>query len=220
MATLQDFDVIPGRGHRSNHHPGNRYYLSLARNRAERYNSAPNRRAKRAIAGEVIAGVRAVGGRFLKFTERRWYVVPDPDAFTKVMQCLRDRAIEYRRDLVARPENLAHGNDDPPDPVAMVDVEALLRAPLALDDTFFEHGNDDPSNPVLVLDEEAPMDDFAMNRPPSPRSVYGGMVDLAGVENVDVSFLLDLGASEEDIRVFEQATAYMETRRRRQPPAP
>lgn len=90
-----EFDVICGRGERSNQHPGNRFYLGLVKNRKPLFRQASGKE-KRAIVLEVLTILRKRGGRILGLDDKvatrmkRWYVSDERMACKKVRQALRD----------------------------------------------------------------------------------------------------------------------------------
>jgi hypothetical protein len=89
-----EFDVICGRGERSNQHPGNKFYLGLVNVRKPLYRES-SEREKLAMVLEVLSIVRQRGGRILRLdkkadTKIRWYVSDEKKAREKVRQALRD----------------------------------------------------------------------------------------------------------------------------------
>jgi hypothetical protein len=88
------FDVICGRGERSNQHPGNRFYLGLVNIRKPLYRKG-SAKEKVALVLEVLSSVRERGGRILRLDKKadatiRWYVSDERKALEKVRQALRD----------------------------------------------------------------------------------------------------------------------------------
>jgi hypothetical protein len=95
-----DFDVIFGRGGRSNHHPGNKMYRVQIKEKQSIYRSCENKREKTVIAQCVVDHVnKNQKGRFLELdtTCNRWYLVPNNGARTKVGQALRDNNTKEAR---------------------------------------------------------------------------------------------------------------------------
>jgi hypothetical protein len=95
-----DFDVIFGRGGRSNHHPGNKMYRVQVTEKQAIYRSCENKKEKTEIAQRVVDHVnKNQKGRFLELdtTCNRWYLVPNNGARTKVGQALRDNNTKEAR---------------------------------------------------------------------------------------------------------------------------
>jgi hypothetical protein len=95
-----DFDVIFGRGGRSNHHPGNKMYRVQVAEKQSIYRSCESKREKTVIAQLVVDHVnKNQQGRFLELdtTCNRWYLVPNNVARTKVGQALRDNNTKEAR---------------------------------------------------------------------------------------------------------------------------
>lgn len=84
-------DVLLGRGGRTNHHVGNKYYLSLKEEIQPRYLAAV-KDDKTGISQELVDAIHAVHGRFLKLDEatNRWYIVDALTARKKASQTLRE----------------------------------------------------------------------------------------------------------------------------------
>jgi hypothetical protein len=95
-----DFDVIFGRGGRSNHHPGNKMYRVQVTEKQQIYRSCEDKKGKTVIAQSAVDHVnKNQKGRFLELdtTCNRWYIVPNNVARTKVGQALRDNNTKEAR---------------------------------------------------------------------------------------------------------------------------
>jgi hypothetical protein len=95
-----EVDVLCGRGGRTNHHPGNIYYLQMKEDIQERYLAA-SKEEKTAISQELVDAIHCRGGRFLKLDERsnhhQWYEIDNRTARKKASQTLREmNTPEYR----------------------------------------------------------------------------------------------------------------------------
>jgi hypothetical protein len=94
----EPFDVLFGRGKPIQKRPGNKLLRLLIDQNSQRYNRAP-RLEKRAIANEIVQGIKSNNGkfpgRFLRLcgsTEQQgWKQVSDAVAIDKVSHCFRAR---------------------------------------------------------------------------------------------------------------------------------
>ena len=99
----EPFDVLFGRGKPTQKHPGNKLLRLLIDQNCHRYNKAP-RREKRAIANEIVQGIKSnsgkLPGRFLQPCEggpereddpAGWKEATDNVAIDKVSHCFRAR---------------------------------------------------------------------------------------------------------------------------------
>ena len=97
------FDVLFGRGKPTQKHPGNKLLRLLIDQNCHRYNKAP-RREKRAIANEIVQGIKSnhgkLPGRFLRpcesglereYDPAGWKEATDNVAIDKVSHCFRAR---------------------------------------------------------------------------------------------------------------------------------
>jgi hypothetical protein len=91
---ITDLDVLMGRGGRSNHHPGNHYYLALIARTKPAYENCTQKSEKTRVAQSVVDYIHQERkGRFVEFEGEtgRWYVVDNKKARTKAGQALRDQ---------------------------------------------------------------------------------------------------------------------------------
>lgn len=90
---ITDLDVLLGRGGLSNHHPGNQAYRKHILEHQKQYKLLKNS-AKTQMSIDVVAWVKARGGRFLKRDEeiegRPFYIATEATARQKVSQALRE----------------------------------------------------------------------------------------------------------------------------------
>lgn len=86
-----DFDVLLGRGGRTNHHPGNKKYLEEKADIQERYMAA-SKEEKTGISQELVDRIHAKGGRFLELDKgnQKWFEVTNLKARKKASQTLRE----------------------------------------------------------------------------------------------------------------------------------
>ena len=93
-------DVLSGRGGGINSHPGNVTFRSWVTPRRARYNLAPYKQDKQAVAQEVIDLVTSHGGRFLQRDPTGvtswWTEVSDIKRMAKTCQALREGAPQIR----------------------------------------------------------------------------------------------------------------------------
>jgi len=98
IETVEQGDVLCGRGGETNHHPGNIQYRMLVKAFQPLYVRA-KRREKPLIAQCIVYSVRQVGGRFLKrISDKEWVDVGNTKAREKTSQALREGAPELRGD--------------------------------------------------------------------------------------------------------------------------
>lgn len=90
---ITDCDVLMGRGGRSNHHPGNHFYLALIAETKPKYEKCKQKSQKTRVAQSVVDFINHErNGRFVELDEtERWYVVCNKKARTKAGQALRDQ---------------------------------------------------------------------------------------------------------------------------------
>ena len=94
----KDFDVLLGRGGRSNHHPGNKRYREEVKNLQSWYLEVDDKNEKTDLSQCLVEYVHSYNGRFLQKDECGWYVVPNIIARRKASQALReDNDAEKRR---------------------------------------------------------------------------------------------------------------------------
>lgn len=94
-------DVLSGRGGGTNQHEGNCFFRSLINKNRERYLRA-KKNDKPFISLSIVNTVRQRNGRFLKKEESSglWFEIGDALAREKTSQALRQRAPEYRKQLL------------------------------------------------------------------------------------------------------------------------
>ena len=111
-------DVLCGRGHGSNQHPGNKKYRALIQDRKLVYKSLANYE-KQTVSIAIVAAIRAEGGRFLQLRQEddkdktaagttTWCEIGDKKAREKTSQALREKTTNTPRQLA----NIATTNDD------------------------------------------------------------------------------------------------------------
>eukprot|EP00581_Thalassiosira_minuscula_P030595 CAMPEP_0183776890 /NCGR_PEP_ID=MMETSP0739-20130205/47828_1 /TAXON_ID=385413 /ORGANISM="Thalassiosira miniscula, Strain CCMP1093" /LENGTH=131 /DNA_ID=CAMNT_0026018867 /DNA_START=84 /DNA_END=476 /DNA_ORIENTATION=- len=101
MATIPtENDVLFGRGNNIKNYPGNRRFRALVEAKRDRFQRAPKRKEKRAIARELIDEVHSLQppGRFMEsedkssvISARVWVVASDEKVMTKVLHRLREK---------------------------------------------------------------------------------------------------------------------------------
>ncbi|KAL3926020.1 MAG: hypothetical protein SGILL_000019 [Bacillariaceae sp.] len=91
---ITDCDVLMGRGGRSNHHPGNHFYLALIAQIKPKYEECKQKSEKTRVAQSVVDFIHHKRkGRFVELDSEtgRWYVADNRTARTKAGQALRDK---------------------------------------------------------------------------------------------------------------------------------
>jgi len=96
-------DVLSGRGGGTNQHDGNCYFRALINKNREQYLRA-KKNDKPFISLSIVSAIRQRNGRFLKNDEKSglWFEIGDDAAREKTSQALRQRAPEYRKQLLER----------------------------------------------------------------------------------------------------------------------
>lgn len=89
---VREWDVLCGRGGRSNHHAGNKRYRNVVREMKAMYKTVEEKTAKTDTSRAIVEHVCNYGGRFLKKDEiaGRWYVLTKAEARRKTAQALRE----------------------------------------------------------------------------------------------------------------------------------
>lgn len=92
---ISEFDVLLGRGGRSNHHPGNKRYREEVENFRRVYGTLKTDSEKTEMSQLLVAAIQKTGGRFLEEDKEAgkslgWYVVPNIVARRKASQALRE----------------------------------------------------------------------------------------------------------------------------------
>ncbi|KAL3941990.1 MAG: hypothetical protein SGBAC_003733 [Bacillariaceae sp.] len=94
-----NWDVICHNGREFQEHVGNKRFKVCIENNLDIYLNASSRIARSAIITDIVNGIRAGGGGFVRYdqTEMRWYDVGDKIARDKAGQALRD-SLRLRND--------------------------------------------------------------------------------------------------------------------------
>jgi hypothetical protein len=94
---VQKFDVLAGRGARSNRHLGNKLFRSLVKHNRRLYQQLKDNTHKVMLAESIITAIQRHGGRFIKQQQHHsssssswWYEVTKEEAITKTQQALRE----------------------------------------------------------------------------------------------------------------------------------
>jgi hypothetical protein len=90
---ISDCDVLCGRGGRSNHFPGNKFYLAKIAETKATYHQCELKSEKTRVAQSVVDYINHERkGRFLELEKEsgRWFIVSNRTARTKAGQALRD----------------------------------------------------------------------------------------------------------------------------------
>ena len=87
-----DWDILCGRGGRSNHHYGNKRYRNVINEMKMKYRSTEKKLAKTDLSKTIVEYVYNYGGRFLKKGEKvgKYYLLTPKEARRKTSQALRE----------------------------------------------------------------------------------------------------------------------------------
>jgi len=87
-------DVLCGRGGTTYHHPGNKCFREMIRDKKHDYFCAQTNAEKQAVALNIVQQIRNLNppGRFIRQDKRnmQWYDIGNKDAMRKVSQAIRD----------------------------------------------------------------------------------------------------------------------------------
>jgi hypothetical protein len=92
VETVLEFDILCGRGGKSNHHPGNKMYRHVVGYMKKRYHHCPGKAEKTDLSRQIVDYCTAYGARFLKHeTETgQYYILSKDEARRKTSQALRE----------------------------------------------------------------------------------------------------------------------------------
>jgi hypothetical protein len=90
--SIGEWDVLCGRGGRSNHHTGNKRYRHVVSEAKLAYRNAEAKTTKTDMSRAIVENVCAYGGRFIKREEStgRFFVLTKAEARKKTSQALRE----------------------------------------------------------------------------------------------------------------------------------
>jgi len=103
---ITQHDVLLGRGGKSNHHPGNKFYRTEVENFRPLYAALTTDEEKTSMSQALVDVIEQMGGRFLeedkvkengKNVSLGWYVVPNIVARRKASQALREDSDPEKR---------------------------------------------------------------------------------------------------------------------------
>eukprot|EP00540_Astrosyne_radiata_P001467 CAMPEP_0116848000 /NCGR_PEP_ID=MMETSP0418-20121206/14745_1 /TAXON_ID=1158023 /ORGANISM="Astrosyne radiata, Strain 13vi08-1A" /LENGTH=313 /DNA_ID=CAMNT_0004479505 /DNA_START=128 /DNA_END=1069 /DNA_ORIENTATION=+ len=89
---IREWDVLCGRGGKSNHHPGNKRYRQVVGEMKSKYRAASAKTNKTALSRAIVDYVEGYGGRFLKKDPKTgtYFVLTKSEARKKTSQALRE----------------------------------------------------------------------------------------------------------------------------------
>jgi hypothetical protein len=91
---VKKFDVLSGRGGKSNHHIGNKNFRNMVMEMKSDYRSKSTRAEKAALAESIVEKVYCMGGRFLiqnkVHFDFHWRLMTTVEARRKTSQALRE----------------------------------------------------------------------------------------------------------------------------------
>ena len=92
---IRDSDILCGRGGRSNHHPGNKFYRQVVSDMKHMYRRTETKTVKTDLSRAIVDHVCTRGGRFVKKDESsdRYYLLSKAEARKKTSQALRETKI-------------------------------------------------------------------------------------------------------------------------------
>jgi hypothetical protein len=93
IVTVNDADILSGRGGKTNKHPGNCIYRRIVKENRKRYKQMKSNSHKQLMAESIILCVCNRGGRFLKRHEKdqnTWIELSKEEAMIKTTQALRE----------------------------------------------------------------------------------------------------------------------------------
>lgn len=91
--SINNMDVLSGRGGLTNKHAGNKLFRSLVKKNRPHYQQLKNNAHKLMLAESIIAAIDARQGRFLKRLSKdsdNWIELTDEEVVTKTTQALRE----------------------------------------------------------------------------------------------------------------------------------
>jgi len=106
ITSFSEHDVLSGRGGATNVHSGNRYFRSLVNAHRDKYLRS-KKNDKPSISRSIVNMVRRKNGRFLKKDDKSglWFEIGDDLAREKTSQALRQRAPDFRRQMLEEDQN-------------------------------------------------------------------------------------------------------------------
>jgi hypothetical protein len=92
VTSIQEWDVLCGRGGKSNHHPGNKRYRQVVSEMKASYRHIEAKTAKTDLSKAIVDHVFGYGGRFIKVDKAtdRFYVLTPAESRKKTSQALRE----------------------------------------------------------------------------------------------------------------------------------
>jgi UvrD/REP helicase N-terminal domain len=93
ITSVNNEDVLSGRGGKTNKHMGNRIYRAMVKENRQRYQQMKSNSHKQLLAESIIATVHKRGGRFLKQhgnDQNAWTELSKDEAMIKTTQALRE----------------------------------------------------------------------------------------------------------------------------------
>lgn len=92
ITVIQDWDVLCGRGGKSNHHSGNKRYRHVVSEMKNMYRQTEAKQVKTDLSRAIVEHVCNYGGRFVKpeAATGRYYVLDKAEARKKTSQALRE----------------------------------------------------------------------------------------------------------------------------------
>lgn len=89
---LKEFDILSGRGGKSNHHTGNKRFRQIVAEMKSKYRTTSDKEDKTALSRAIVKYILENGGRFLKKEAGKhcWTVMTIAEARKKTSQALRE----------------------------------------------------------------------------------------------------------------------------------
>uniref|UniRef100_A0A7S1GQ80 DUF6824 domain-containing protein n=1 Tax=Cyclophora tenuis TaxID=216820 RepID=A0A7S1GQ80_CYCTE len=89
---IREWDVLCGRGGKSNHHSGNKRYRQVVSEMKNKYRGTSAKTDKTALSRAIVDYVNGYGGRFMKKNSKtgKWILLTSAEARKKTSQALRE----------------------------------------------------------------------------------------------------------------------------------
>jgi len=88
---VREWDILSGRGGKSNHHPGNKRFRQVVEEMKAKYRTTNAKTDKTALSKAIVAYVHGYQGRFLKkISASKWQVMSNSECRKKTSQALRE----------------------------------------------------------------------------------------------------------------------------------
>jgi len=90
-------DVLCGQSRKIAVHFGNRRFQQVLDRYAPKYDAVKSKQEKMALTKEIVSCIKASGGRFLRFENKKWQEIPTVTARDKVSHALRTKVASWKK---------------------------------------------------------------------------------------------------------------------------